>query len=117
MCGEIYGLCRIELPAADEAPVLEILGEDVVPEQVPPVAPPRDPALDHGQLLGVAAGATTTATGKAVGVVEEAPRHEPAGNHRTAIAAVSFRLAQLCIGSCLLGVSQLRVATARRVPE
>jgi hypothetical protein len=40
VCGGIYGFCRIELPAADEAAVLEILGEDVVAEQVPPVAPP-----------------------------------------------------------------------------
>jgi hypothetical protein len=28
-----------------------------------------------------------------------------------------FRLAELCNGSCLLGVSQLHVAAARRVPE
>ena len=77
-------------------------------EQVVPVAPPRDASLVHRQRFVAAAS-------EAVGVVEQAPRHEPAGDDGDSVRG-GFRLAApRVLGTP--GVPQLPDATAPRVPE
>ncbi|CAL5086842.1 unnamed protein product [Urochloa decumbens] len=78
----------------------------MLPKQAVPVAPPRDAPLVHRQRL--------VAPGEAVGVVEQAPRHEPAGDDGAPVRG-SFRLADSRVPRHL-GVAQLPDATAPRVP-
>ena len=76
-------------------------------EQVIPLAPPRDASLVHRQRL--------VAASEAVGVIEQAPRHEPAGDDGDPVRGC-FRLAESRILGTL-GVPQLPEVTAPRVPE
>jgi hypothetical protein len=75
----------IEPATADEPRALKVPGVHVLAEQVLPVAPPRDAPLVYRQRL--------VAAGEAVGVVEQAPRHEPAGDDRASVRG-GFRLAE-----------------------
>jgi hypothetical protein len=76
-------------------------------EQVVPLAPPRDASLVHRQRL--------VAASEAVGVVEQAPRHEPAGDDGSSVRGSLRLAASRVIGT--LGVPQLPDVPAPRVPE
>jgi len=105
--GRTHRLARIKRPAADQPPALKVPGVHMLAEQVIPLAPPRDASLVHRQRL--------VAASEAVGVIEQAPRHEPAGDDGDSVRGCFRLAAPRVLGTP--GVPQLPDATAPRVPE
>ena len=102
-----YGFVRIKRPAADQSAGLEVSWVDTVAEQVASVTPPRDALPVHRQRL--------VATGEAVGVVEQAPRDETAGDDGASSLRGGFRAAGLRVLGHLRG-PKLADAAAPCIP-